>query len=86
MVRHCKLRFEAQLPDGQIGCVIYRPRVQPLLEKDSDFQKCQISLQPFPFRPTEGRVAIVTNAGWNAVDVDAPITNGVDADGEVVWS
>ena len=43
-------------------------------------------LYPPPFRPTEGRVAIVTNAGWNAVDADAPITNGVEADGEVVWS
>ena len=29
---------------------------------------------------------IVTNAGRDAVDVDAPITNGADADGEVVWS
>jgi hypothetical protein len=29
---------------------------------------------------------IVTNAGRDAVDAEAPITNGVDADGEVVWS
>ena len=29
---------------------------------------------------------IVTNAGWDAVDADAPITNGAEADGEVVWS
>ena len=29
---------------------------------------------------------IVTNAGRDAVDADAPITNGVEADGEVVWS
>jgi hypothetical protein len=27
-------------------------------------------------RPTEGRVAIVTAAGRDAVDADAPITNG----------
>jgi hypothetical protein len=27
--------------------------------------------------PHEGRFAIVTDAGWGAVDVDAPITNGV---------
>ena len=26
------------------------------------------------------------NAGRDAVDADAPITNGADADGEVVWS
>ncbi len=29
---------------------------------------------------------IVTNAGRDAVDVDALITNGVEADGEAVWS
>src|ERR1700722_8528819 len=39
-----------------------------------------------PSRPTEGRVAIVTAAGRDAVDADAPITNGVEADGEDVWS
>ena len=35
---------------------------------------------------TEGRLAIVTNAGRDAVDADVPITNGAEADGEVVWS
>jgi hypothetical protein len=39
-----------------------------------------------PSRPTEGRHAIVTAAGRDAVNADAPITNGVDADGEGVWS
>ena len=29
---------------------------------------------------------IVTIVGRDAVDADAPITNGVEADGEVVWS
>jgi hypothetical protein len=36
--------------------------------------------------PIEGRFAIVTNAGRDAVDVAAPLTNGAQADGEVVWS
>jgi hypothetical protein len=36
--------------------------------------------------PLEGRLAIVTDAGRDAVDVDAPITNGAEADGEDVWS
>ena len=36
--------------------------------------------------PHEGRIAIVTDAGWDAVDADALLTNGADADGEVVWS
>jgi hypothetical protein len=39
-----------------------------------------------PSRPQKGRLAIVTNAGRDAVDVDAPLTNGAEADGEVVWS
>jgi hypothetical protein len=36
--------------------------------------------------PTEGRIAIVTNAGRDAVDVAVSLTNGICADGEVVWS
>jgi hypothetical protein len=36
--------------------------------------------------PKEGRHAIVTAAGRDAVDADAPITNGAEADGEDVWS
>jgi hypothetical protein len=45
------------------------------------------SLLKFPRPvPTEGRLAIVTNAGRDAVDVDALLTNGAEADGEVVWS
>ena len=37
-------------------------------------------------RPTEGRLAIVTDAGRDAVDADALLTNSAEADGEVVWS
>jgi hypothetical protein len=36
--------------------------------------------------PREGRIAIVTDAGRDAVDVMVPLTNGAKADGEVVWS
>jgi hypothetical protein len=39
-----------------------------------------------PSLPTEGRHAIVTVAGRDAVDADALLTNGAEADGEVVWS
>jgi hypothetical protein len=39
-----------------------------------------------PSCPTEGRLEIVTDAGQDAVDVDAPVTNSAEADGEVVWS
>ena len=34
----------------------------------------------------EGRFAIVTSAGWDAVDADALLTSAQDAYGEVVWS
>jgi hypothetical protein len=34
----------------------------------------------------EGRFAIVTSVRRDAVDADAPLTNGAKADGEVVWS
>ena len=37
-------------------------------------------------RSSRGRLAIVTNAERDAVDVDALLTNSADADGEVVWS
>jgi hypothetical protein len=36
--------------------------------------------------PQEGRLAIVTDAGRDAVDVDVSLTNDADADGEDVWS
>jgi hypothetical protein len=38
-----------------------------------------------PSHPTRGRIAIVTNAGWDAVDAEVATTNVADADGEVVW-
>jgi hypothetical protein len=58
----------------------------------SDFQKFPLTRKPnqqyidlVPSR-YEGRFAIVTDAGWDAVDPDVPLTNGADAYGEVVWS
>jgi hypothetical protein len=33
-----------------------------------------------------GALAIVTDVGRNAVDADALLTNGADADGKAVWS
>jgi hypothetical protein len=71
------------LPDGQISDL----PVQPLLQKYFLFAP-----NPNHFTyycrlvPFEGRLAIVTDAGRDAVDVDAPITNGAEADGEIVRS
>jgi hypothetical protein len=36
--------------------------------------------------PSEGRLAIVTDAGRDAVDADGALTNALEADGEAVWS
>jgi hypothetical protein len=45
----------------------------------------QIIIRPVP-PLSEGRFAIVTDVRRDAVDADAPLTNGAEADGEVVWS
>jgi hypothetical protein len=36
--------------------------------------------------PPKGRIAIVTDAGRDAVDAKVLLTNSIEADGEVVWS
>jgi hypothetical protein len=74
---------QGNLPDGQIS----KKAVQSLLQKYFAFPVGQIisTSSPRP-APLEGRLAIVTDAGRDAVDADAPITNGADADGEAVWS
>jgi len=57
------------------------------LKKYSDFQKTQNSLYPPPSRPTEGRLAIVTNAGRDAVDASGAEDESAQlADGKIVWS
>jgi hypothetical protein len=71
------------LPDGQIS----EFPVQPLLQKYSDFPKAKSGVYPLPSRPSQqGRFAIVTDVGRDAMDADALLTNSAEADGEVVWS
>ena len=41
---------------------------------------------PSPSRLTEGRLEIVADARRDAVDAEALLTNGAEADGEGVWS
>ena len=62
------------------------PPVQSPSEKYSCSHSTQITGLFPPSRPTRGRLAIVTNAGRDAVDADAQMTNSAEADGEVVWS
>jgi hypothetical protein len=63
-------------PDGQITALFFEVPVQSLLKKYSDFPKAQISPICSPSTPLEGRIAIVTDAGLDAMDADAPLTNG----------
>jgi hypothetical protein len=46
--------------------------VQPHLQKYFCFSETQIRLCDSPSRPTEGRIAIVTDAGRDAVDAAVP--------------
>jgi hypothetical protein len=74
-------------PDGQITGLSSEVPVQPLLKKYSDFQKSQIALYPPPSRPTRGALAIVTDAGRDAVDASGATDESAWlADGQVVWS
>jgi hypothetical protein len=60
------------LPDGLSGEL----SVQPLLKKDSASRATQIKSIPPPSRPTEGRHAIVTAAGRDAVGADGAKDEG----------
>jgi hypothetical protein len=44
--------------------------VKPFVQKYSDFQKTQISCISIPSRPPRGALAIVTDAGRDAMDAD----------------
>jgi hypothetical protein len=61
--------------------------VQPRLKKYFGFSESQIRCRtPAVPSHSEGRFAIVTNAGRDAVDAEALLTNSAEADGEAVWS
>ena len=77
------LRHFLDLPAGLFPAT----PVHPLSQKYFCSRLTQITFTSIavPSR-SEGRIAIVTNAGRIAVDVMAPLTNGAKADGEVVWS
>jgi hypothetical protein len=93
MVRTTAMDFAARATHPELRCLTGKSsrqftalHVQPALKKYSGFPKSKITGIFPPSCPTEGRFAIVTDAGQDAVDVEAPITNGAEADGEVVWS
>jgi hypothetical protein len=74
--------YDRDLPDGQITDLLSSPS-----RKNIPLRALPKStLYPSPSRSPEGRFAIVTDAGRDAVDAGSTLTNGADADGEVVWS
>ena len=61
--------------------------VQSYLKEYSDFPKSQITLYLRTSTPLEGRIAIVTDAGLDAMAASgASDESALLADGEVVWS
>jgi hypothetical protein len=87
-LRNSKLEMTgaAKQPDGQITSD-YRKSCQAPESKIFRFRR-RANQRHESARLTrqEGRIMIVTNVRWDAVDADVPITNGADAYGEVVWS
>ena len=58
----------------------------PLCKNIPVFARPKSPLELPSSRPTEGRHAIVTAAGRDAVDADGAADERAEADGEVVWS
>jgi hypothetical protein len=58
----------------------------PLCKNILIYRNSKSPLYPSPSRLTLGALAIVTDAGRDAVDAAALLTNSANADGKVVWS
>jgi hypothetical protein len=67
----CGVRRGDDLPDRLFLILGVQPHLQKYISSDSS----QIKSITAPSRPTEGRLAIVTNAGRDAVDADVLRTN-----------
>jgi hypothetical protein len=83
----CKVRKITESPHanstarcGDLGSV------QPLFQKDFSSPRTQIKIISAAVLSLRGALAIVTDAGQDAVDADVLQTSGTEADGEVVWS
>jgi hypothetical protein len=81
--------LQTDLPDGQITLSSTRLRIVACpvpFAKIFLFFRNRIACMVLVVSSLEGALAIVTDAGRDAVDAAAPLTNGAQADGEVVWS
>jgi hypothetical protein len=79
---YAALTRPTNLPVGQIS----KNLSSPVRKNISVFPKCKSDYMICRPVSLEGRFAIVTDAGRDAVDADALLTNGAEADGEGVWS
>ena len=76
----------ATQPDGQIRTALANLPVQSPQRKYFTSRVGQITSRTPAVLPHRGVLRNVINAGRDAVDAGALVTNGADADGEVVWS
>ena len=77
--------FSAPSPTGK-EFLVFGIHVKPEMKKISLYPKAKSVLRSARLTRQEGRIMIVTNVRWDAVDAAAPIPNGADAYGKVVWS
>ena len=83
----CSVRDEvATEPDGQIRTALAYLPVQSPQRKYFTSRVGQITSRTPAVLPHRGVLRNVINAGRDAVDACALLTNGAGADGEVVWS
>jgi hypothetical protein len=85
--RPCESRRPTRRPDGQISSSADCALSSPVFKKIPLPAHPKSNLHPLPSRPTEGRLAIVTDAGRDAMDAGGAEDESAGlADGEVVWS
>ena len=76
----------ATQPDGQIRAALANLPVQSPQRKYFTSRVGQITSRTSAVLPHRGVLRNVINAGRDEVDAGALLTDGADADGEVVWS
>jgi hypothetical protein len=86
MTAGCVTDSATNLPAGQIRARSFIFLSSPVCKNISVFPKPNQNYMIRCPAPSEGRFAIVTDVGRDAVDADALLTNGAEADGKDVWS